>query len=116
LWKEVANAYSELNDPIDQRERFEEQMRLSEKGDDETNGIIDEDFLRALEYGMPPTSGLGIGMDRLMMYLTNNSSIQEVLLFPQMRPEKKQVKIEWKKMKLIVVYYKTTITKWSLAH
>jgi lysyl-tRNA synthetase class 2 len=100
LWKEVANAYSELNDPIDQRERFEEQMRLSEKGDDETNGIIDEDFLRALEYGMPPTSGLGIGMDRLMMYLTNNSSIQEVLLFPQMRPEKKQVKIEWKKMRI----------------
>lgn len=92
--KEVANAYSELNDPIDQRERFEEQMRLSEKGDDEANGTIDEDFLRALEYGMPPTSGLGIGMDRLMMFLTNNSSIQEVLLFPQMRPEKTQVKIE----------------------
>ncbi len=92
--KEVANAYSELNDPIDQRERFEEQMRLSEKGDDEATGIIDEDFLRALEYGMPPTSGLGIGMDRLMMFLTNNSSIQEVLLFPQMRPEKKQVQVE----------------------
>ena len=92
--KEVANAYSELNDPIDQRNRFEDQMRLSEKGDDEATGIIDEDFLRALEYGMPPTSGLGIGMDRLMMYLTNNSSIQEVLLFPQMRPEKKQVQIE----------------------
>ncbi|MEO8534239.1 MAG: lysine--tRNA ligase [Flavobacterium sp.] len=92
--KEVANAYSELNDPIDQRERFEDQMRLSEKGDDEANGIIDEDFLRALEYGMPPTSGMGIGMDRLMMYLTNNVSIQEVLLFPQMRPEKKQIAIE----------------------
>ncbi|MFV8371226.1 lysine--tRNA ligase [Flavobacterium sp. LB2P74] len=92
--KEVANAYSELNDPIDQRERFEDQMRLSEKGDDEATGTIDEDFLRALEYGMPPTSGMGIGMDRLIMYLTNNASIQEVLLFPQMRPEKKQVKIE----------------------
>ncbi|MNU56014.1 Lysine--tRNA ligase, heat inducible [compost metagenome] len=86
--KEVANAYSELNDPIDQRERFEDQVRLSEKGDDEANGLIDQDFLRALEYGMPPTSGLGIGMDRLIMYLTNNPSIQEVLFFPQMRPEK----------------------------
>jgi lysyl-tRNA synthetase, class II len=86
--KEVANAYSELNDPIDQRNRFEEQMKLSEKGDVEATGTIDEDFLRALEYGMPPTSGMGIGMDRLMMYLTNNASIQEVLLFPQMRPEK----------------------------
>lgn len=86
--KEIANAYSELNDPIDQRERFEEQVRLSEKGDDEANGMIDQDFLRALEYGMPPTSGMGIGMDRLIMYLTNNPSIQEVLLFPQMRPEK----------------------------
>ena len=87
--KEVANAYSELNDPIDQRARFEAQMALAEKGDDEANGIIDEDFLRALEYGMPPTSGLGIGMDRLIMFLTNNASIQEVLFFPQMRPEKK---------------------------
>jgi len=85
--KEVANAYSELNDPIDQRERFEEQLKLSEKGDDEAM-FIDNDFLRALEYGMPPTSGLGIGMDRLIMFLTNNASIQEVLLFPQMKPEK----------------------------
>lgn len=85
--KEVANAYSELNDPIDQRERFEAQLALSERGDDEAM-FIDNDFLRALEYGMPPTSGLGIGMDRLIMFLTNNASIQEVLLFPQMKPEK----------------------------
>ncbi len=91
--KEIANAYSELNDPIDQRERFEEQMKLSEKGDDEAM-FIDQDFLRALEYGMPPTSGLGIGMDRLMMFLTDNQSIQEVLFFPQMRPEKKAPSIE----------------------
>ncbi len=90
--KEIANAYSELNDPIDQRERFEEQLRLSEKGDDEAM-FIDQDFLRALEYGMPPTSGLGIGMDRLIMFLTNNESIQEVLFFPQMRPEKKDVEL-----------------------
>lgn len=89
--KEVANAYSELNDPIDQRERFEEQMKLSEKGDDEAM-FIDQDFLRSLEYGMPPTSGMGIGIDRLVMLLTNNSSIQEVLFFPQMRPEKFDVK------------------------
>ncbi len=90
--KEIANAYSELNDPIDQRERFEEQVKLADKGDDEATGLIDNDFLRALEYGMPPTSGLGIGMDRLIMYLTNNPAIQEVLFFPQMRPEKvKQV-------------------------
>ncbi|HLW39531.1 MAG TPA: amino acid--tRNA ligase-related protein, partial [Brumimicrobium sp.] len=86
--KEIANAYSELNDPIDQRERFEEQVRLAEKGDDEATGLIDHDFLRALEYGMPPTSGLGIGMDRLIMFLTGNEAIQEVLFFPQMRPEK----------------------------
>ena len=86
--KEIANAYSELNDPIDQRERFEDQLKLSEKGDDEAM-FIDQDFLRALEYGMPPTSGMGIGIDRLTMLLTNQSSIQEVLFFPQMRPEKK---------------------------
>jgi lysyl-tRNA synthetase class 2 len=85
--KEVANAYSELNDPIDQRERFEEQLKLAAKGDDEAGEFIDQDFLRALEYGMPPTSGLGIGIDRLVMYLTNNQSIQEVLFFPQMKPE-----------------------------
>ncbi len=85
--KELANAYSELNDPIDQRERFEEQLRLSEKGDDEAM-FIDQDFLRALEYGMPPTAGMGIGMDRLTMLLTGQTAIQEVLLFPQMRPEK----------------------------
>ena len=91
--KEIANAYSELNDPIDQRERFEEQMSLSEKGDDEAM-FIDQDFLRALEYGMPPSSGMGIGIDRLVMLLTNNFSIQEVLFFPQMRPETKSVKVE----------------------
>jgi len=88
--KEVANAYTELNDPIDQRERFEEQLRLSEKGDDEAM-FIDQDFLRALEYGMPPTSGMGIGIDRLAMMMTDQSSIQEVLFFPQMRPEKQPV-------------------------
>jgi lysyl-tRNA synthetase class 2 len=114
--KEVANAYSELNDPIDQRERFEDQMRLAEKGDDEATGIIDEDFLRALEYGMPPTSGMGIGMDRLIMYLTNNASIQEVLLFPQMRPEKKQVQIELEDdEKLIVAILKTNDSKMDFA-
>ncbi|MEE3148143.1 MAG: lysine--tRNA ligase, partial [Bacteroidota bacterium] len=91
--KEIANAYSELNDPIDQRERFEEQLKLAEKGDDEATEFIDQDFLRALEYGMPPTSGLGIGMDRLIMFLTNNQSIQEVLFFPQMKPERKKVEL-----------------------
>jgi lysyl-tRNA synthetase class 2 len=91
--KEIANAYSELNDPIDQRERFEEQMQLSEKGDDEAM-FIDQDFLRALEYGMPPTAGMGIGIDRFVMLLTNNSSIQEVLFFPQMRPETSGAKLQ----------------------
>lgn len=86
--KEIANAYSELNDPIDQRERFEDQVKLMERGDDEAM-FIDYDFLRALEYGMPPTSGIGIGIDRLCMLLTNQVSIQDVLLFPQMRPEHK---------------------------
>ncbi len=88
--KEIANAYSELNDPIDQRERFEEQLKLMERGDDEAM-FIDHDFLRALEYGMPPTAGIGIGIDRLTMLLTNNAAIQEVLFFPQMRPEVKTV-------------------------
>jgi|TARA_B110000259_G_scaffold81886_1_gene95729 lysyl-tRNA synthetase class 2 len=89
--KELANAYSELNDPIDQRERFKDQVKLAGRGDDEATEFIDQDFLRALEYGMPPTSGMGIGMDRLIMFLTNNASIQEVLFFPQMKPEVKQV-------------------------
>lgn len=92
--KEIANAYSELNDPIDQRERFEDQLKLAEKGDDEAGQFIDEDFLRALEYGMPPTSGMGIGMDRLIMFLTDNASIQEVLFFPQMKPEKTVPQVE----------------------
>ena len=86
--KEIANAYTELNDPIDQRERFEEQLRLARRGDEEAMAL-DEDFLRALEFGMPPTSGLGIGIDRLTMLLTNQDSIQEVIFFPQMKPERR---------------------------
>lgn len=111
--KEIANAYSELNDPIDQRQRFEAQLKLAEKGDDEAGQFIDEDFLRALEYGMPPTSGLGIGMDRLIMFLTNNASIQEVLFFPQMRPEKKQVELT-EEEKLIITLLKTNESKMEL--
>jgi lysyl-tRNA synthetase class 2 len=91
--KELANAYTELNDPIDQKERFESQIELAKRGDDEAGEFIDYDFLRSLEYGMPPTSGLGIGIDRLIMFLTNNESIQEVVLFPQMKPEKKSIEL-----------------------
>ena len=94
--KEIANAYSELNDPIDQMERFQDQLSLSEKGDDEAM-FIDLDFVRALEYGMPPTSGMGIGIDRLTMLLTNQPSIQDVLLFPQMKPESQKSKAESQK-------------------
>ena len=108
--KEIANAYSELNDPIDQRERFEDQVKLSERGDDEAGQFIDQDFLRALEYGMPPTSGLGIGMDRLIMYLTDNPSIQEVLFFPQMKPEvsKKVVELNETDKSILSVLEKAT--------
>jgi lysyl-tRNA synthetase class 2 len=112
--KEIANAYSELNDPIDQRERFEHQLRLAQKGDDEATEFIDEDFLRALEYGMPPTSGMGIGMDRLIMFLTNNQSIQEVLFFPQMRPEQKKPSIELNEEEKAVLAIITKATKIDL--
>ena len=112
--KEIANAYSELNDPIDQRERFEHQLKLAQKGDDEATEFIDEDFLRALEYGMPPTSGMGIGMDRLIMFLTNNQSIQEVLFFPQMRPEQKMPSIELNEEEKAVLAIITKATKIDL--
>jgi len=98
--KELANAYSELNDPIDQLERFEDQLKLSEKGDDEAM-FIDNDFIRALEYGMPPTSGIGIGIDRLVMLFTNNVSIQEVLFFPQMKPERKGIELNEEEKSLL---------------
>jgi lysyl-tRNA synthetase class 2 len=91
--KEICNAFSELNDPIDQRERFEEQLKLAERGDEEAM-VLDEDFLRSIEYGMPPTAGLGIGIDRLSMIMTNSNSIQDVLFFPQMKPENKSPKQE----------------------
>ncbi|MDA9627922.1 lysine--tRNA ligase, partial [Flavobacteriaceae bacterium] len=112
--KEIANAYSELNDPIDQRERFEHQLKLAQKGDDEATEFIDHDFLRALEYGMPPTSGMGIGMDRLIMFLTNNQSIQEVLFFPQMRPEQKAPSIELNEEEKAVLEIITKATKIDL--
>ena len=91
--KEICNAFSELNDPIDQRARFEEQLELGKRGDKEAM-VLDEDFLRAIEYGMPPTAGLGIGIDRLSMIMTNSNSIQDVLFFPQMKPENKTLKEE----------------------
>ena len=99
--KEIANAYSELNDPIDQKNRFQEQLKLSKKGDLEAGEFIDYDFLRSLEYGMPPTSGIGIGIDRLVMLMTNNSSIQEVLFFPQMKPEKKKLTLNENELKVM---------------
>ena len=100
--KELANAYSELNDPIDQKNRFEAQLVLSEKGDNEAM-YIDQDFLRALEYGMPPTSGIGIGIDRLVMLMTNNSSIQEVLFFPQMKKEQKKIALTEEEKKILEI-------------
>ncbi len=112
--KELANAYSELNDPIDQLERFEEQLKLSEKGDDEAM-FIDNDFIRALEYGMPPTSGIGIGIDRLVMLFTNNTSIQEVLFFPQMKPERKGIELNEEEKNLIKFIKNNSPVELSLA-
>ena len=112
--KELANAYSELNDPIDQLERFEDQLKLSEKGDDEAM-FIDNDFVRALEYGMPPTSGIGIGIDRLVMLFTNNASIQEVLFFPQMKPEKKGIELSEEEKKLIKIIKNNSPVELTLA-
>ena len=120
--KEIANAYSELNDPIDQKERFEEQLKLAARGDDEAMAM-DDDFVRALEYGMPPTSGLGIGIDRLVMLMTNQSTIQEVLFFPQMRPEKKKIELTAEETELfnlvkedeqyLLTDVKAKLTDWS---
>lgn len=120
--KEIANAYSELNDPIDQKERFEDQLKLAARGDDEAM-VMDDDFLRALEYGMPPTSGLGIGIDRLVMLMTNQSTIQEVLFFPQMRPEKKKIELTAEEAELyalvaegeqaLLTAVKAKLTEWS---
>ena len=112
--KELANAYSELNDPIDQLERFEDQLKLSEKGDDEAM-FIDNDFIRALEYGMPPTSGIGIGIDRLVMLFTNNTSIQEVLFFPQMKPERKGIELNEEEKNLIKFIKNNSPVELSLA-
>jgi lysyl-tRNA synthetase class 2 len=102
MGKEIGNAYTELNDPIDQRERFEDQLKLADRGDDEAMAM-DDDFIRSLEYGMPPTSGLGIGIDRLVMLMTNQSTIQEVLFFPQMRPEKKKIELNADEAQLIAL-------------
>jgi len=112
--KELANAYSELNDPIDQLERFEDQLKLSEKGDDEAM-FIDNDFIRALEYGMPPTSGIGIGIDRLVMLFTNNVSIQEVLFFPQMKPERKGIELNEEEKSLMNFIKNNSPVELSLA-
>jgi lysyl-tRNA synthetase class 2 len=122
MGKEIGNAYTELNDPIDQRERFEDQLKLADRGDDEAMAM-DDDFIRSLEYGMPPTSGLGIGIDRLVMLMTNQSTIQEVLFFPQMRPEKKKIELNADESQLFALVkegeerllsdVKTALADWS---